>query len=573
MPTYKFTAPSGKTISVTGDTPPSESELDDIFKVTTAPAPVPTASDLAAAKTPAERMAVLKQTPVGGDLQKVADLARLWAEKGPHAVVQGIKDFIGGDYAKGTHEAITGAGVTALPMVSAPLAAATVANPVGVGLTVAGGMVGGKLAETGARALGARDDQAALAGDVGMVAGGVAGPKVPVKAVTRGAANVASAVMDNPIAGMINPRIQQGGRLASKLADILAAEKAAPVETGPVSAPGYPRLTPTPAPPVRPTPPAAPAPGESLPGYPRLTVQAPPMRPPPVNEPAAVPAPPPLKATIAERVAASEPAVAAKPSSGVAPIELPKVLSPTAIRSALEMAARRANITIPPEARPALMQAVKGGLSPEDAISALKPSADAEFAATYNLPSDAERTFDPNKSGLPTKAPTARKARGGSKIADLAEMAPNPPEQAAATEPAAPKAGTIAKAAAGKDAAPKVVWFHGTSSESGLRPNDAIDPSRGNFETTVWATSDKPHAEQFAQSLTDIGSTKARPVVYKVILSNQAKIKTIERASSNIAEDLASAREEGFDALRINEGENGKPELAILNKGVATAKR
>lgn len=34
----------------------------------------------------------------------------------------------------------------------------------------------------------------------------------------------------------------------------------------------------------------------------------------------------------------------------------------------------------------------------------------AQFAARFNLPSDAERTFPPNKSGLPTKAPRADEA-------------------------------------------------------------------------------------------------------------------------------------------------------------------
>ena len=145
-------------------------------------AQIPTVEQLAAAQTPAERVQLLSQTPVGQDLGAIKDLVKSWADNGPHAVVEGIKNFVAGNYAKGAHQVITGAGLTALPMVAAPLAAAAVAAPIATGLTAAGaigaGYAGQKMGEAGARQLGATPDQAALAGDVGALAGGTLGAKL-----------------------------------------------------------------------------------------------------------------------------------------------------------------------------------------------------------------------------------------------------------------------------------------------------------------------------------------------------------------------------------------------------------
>lgn len=145
-------------------------------------AEIPTADQLAAAQTPADRVRILSQTPVGQDLDTIKNFVKLWADHGPHAVVEGIKNFIAGNYTKGAHQVITGAGITALPMVAGPLASAAVAAPVATGLAVAGtvgvGYAGQQIAEKSASALGATPDQATLAGDVGAFAGGVGGSKI-----------------------------------------------------------------------------------------------------------------------------------------------------------------------------------------------------------------------------------------------------------------------------------------------------------------------------------------------------------------------------------------------------------
>jgi hypothetical protein len=114
-------------------------------------------------------------------------------------------------------------------------------------------------------------------------------------------------------------------------------------------------------------------------------------------------------------------------------------------------------------------------------------------------------------------------------------------------------------------------WFHGTSDESGLGAGDTIDPKMGNFESVVWATSDKAHADRFAKARTVLDSPEAKPVTYAIKLRGDAKIKRIPEASQNVEDDIRSAREDGFDALVIERGENGRPELAILSRGAAHA--
>ena len=90
----------------------------------------------------------------------------------------GIADIVRGDVAKGGHKVIQGAGSATLPALPflAPLAAA---NPGVVARVVGGGVVGQTLGQRGASLLGANPDQAALAGDVGGIAGGYGGAKLP----------------------------------------------------------------------------------------------------------------------------------------------------------------------------------------------------------------------------------------------------------------------------------------------------------------------------------------------------------------------------------------------------------
>jgi hypothetical protein len=81
----------------------------------------------------------------------------------------------------------------------------------------------------------------------------------------------------------------------------------------------------------------------------------------------------------------------------------------------LAIAARRAKTTLSADDYTALKPIVQAGTPAADAVAALvKTRAEAApadpaaaFAARFGLPSDAERTFPPNKSGLPSKAPRA----------------------------------------------------------------------------------------------------------------------------------------------------------------------
>ncbi len=147
-----------------------------------------------------------------------------------------------------------------------------------------------------------------------------------------------------------------------------------------------------------------------------LTVMAP--RPSPSSVP--VPPGPPEPSMAPETVAAkpepfNAPRVVEKPQT-------PKQISEQALSEhrAVINAAREANVELKPGDREALVKIVRSGVPAKDAVEALKASRDpaAELAKRLGTPSDAEMTFPPNKSGLPSKPPTARKARG--KLSDLA---------------------------------------------------------------------------------------------------------------------------------------------------------
>lgn len=162
--------------------------------------PTPSVEEFAAAKTPNQKLALLARTPIGQDVQIVKDLFHKWVAYGPHAVVQGIKDAMSGEISKGAHQIITGAAVTAAPMVAPGLLAAARAAPLASGIAAAeaigGGVAGQQLGEWGATKLGATPDQAALAGDVGGIGGGSArylGGKVSSLITARQAAQPVTA--------------------------------------------------------------------------------------------------------------------------------------------------------------------------------------------------------------------------------------------------------------------------------------------------------------------------------------------------------------------------------------------
>lgn len=122
-------------------------------------------------------------------------------------------------------------------------------------------------------------------------------------------------------------------------------------------------------------------------------------------------------------------------------------------------------------------------------------------------------------------------------------------------------------------------WFHGTSDQSGLLRGDTFDPRKGNFEPVVWASSDRKHAEYFAHARAALDNSAgpavdAQPVVHGLRLSPGAQVLRVDDFPDNEEPDAFLHRlgKEGeYDAVRIENGENGAPTLAILQPGVATA--
>lgn len=83
-------------------------------------------------------------------------------------------------------------------------------------------------------------------------------------------------------------------------------------------------------------------------------------------------------------------------------------ISPARIANDLGIASRRAGVKLTAADDADVLMRISKGANPTQAIAdviAAKSPADpaAAFAANFGLPSDAERTFPPNKAGLPTK--------------------------------------------------------------------------------------------------------------------------------------------------------------------------
>lgn len=91
----------------------------------------------------------------------------------------GVHDILQGNVAKGLHRIISGVGSGVAPMAAMAAPAALATAPVSTALSVGGGVVGSKVAGAAAQGLGASPDQQALAEDVGGLAGGYAGAKIP----------------------------------------------------------------------------------------------------------------------------------------------------------------------------------------------------------------------------------------------------------------------------------------------------------------------------------------------------------------------------------------------------------
>lgn len=105
-----------------------------------------------------------------------------YLDKGPMRVARGVRDIARGNVSRGANQVIEGAGVTALPAAVPMLGAATIAAPVATGVQLlaggVGAMAGSAIAEGGAEMMGADEDQARLAGNIGGLAGGTAGVKL-----------------------------------------------------------------------------------------------------------------------------------------------------------------------------------------------------------------------------------------------------------------------------------------------------------------------------------------------------------------------------------------------------------
>lgn len=139
--------------------------------------------------------------------QAVVNGVNAYGEAGPRRVRRGMEEIglhvfppIGPQYepqniTRGAHDVIVGGGVTALPMVAPSIARAAIANPLGTALVAGAGAGGQELAYHGAKAAGASEDVANLAGDVGGAGAGAAVAKLGVPALARWSANRKAAQM------------------------------------------------------------------------------------------------------------------------------------------------------------------------------------------------------------------------------------------------------------------------------------------------------------------------------------------------------------------------------------------
>ncbi len=232
--------------------------------------------------------------------------------------------------------------------------------------------------------------------------------------VVRSGATAAGAYVGGPAGAVVGRTVGEA----------VAGRMRPPVPEGPVSSPGYPRAGSTPAP--------QPAPVEP-PAHLDLSQR--------------VPAGGLTQQQIAERLAATkaqgmtapqvEPVMAQRPSPSSVPVPEgppePSMAKPAAPSKSPQQILNEEAIA---KRRAAYQESLKADAKPvlED-VEAGKMTADqaaAELAKRWGTPSDAERRFPPNKSGLPSNPPTARKAMG--KVSDLADMPATEPPKSQTTD-------------------------------------------------------------------------------------------------------------------------------------------
>lgn len=109
-----------------------------------------------------------------GFLDKAADVLQMPMDYMVGHTENAINAAKAGQYAKSANEGIKAGSMLAAPLIPQSIAAAPLATAVGIGT----GVVGQKVGQVGAKALGATDDQAELAGNITGLAGGLATSKL-----------------------------------------------------------------------------------------------------------------------------------------------------------------------------------------------------------------------------------------------------------------------------------------------------------------------------------------------------------------------------------------------------------
>lgn len=142
-----------------------------------------------------------------------------WVDRSGGDVVRGGANVVKGNVAKGMHQVLSGGMNAATPAL--PFAAA--AAPMAVARGTIGSLMGGKAASVGAEALGATPDQADLAGDVGGIAGGTVGARLPQIASTRVGQTVAAIgepLTKLPVIDKVADALKATGKVSGKLSEI-----------------------------------------------------------------------------------------------------------------------------------------------------------------------------------------------------------------------------------------------------------------------------------------------------------------------------------------------------------------
>lgn len=187
MPTYTVRDPkSGKTVKLTGDSPPTASELEQVFAALPAaaqPAQVPRAKRMSFAEAKAQMDPFAAAELDLGAQQKAGEMFL----HGPGTAAVGVKEMAGGEYAKGARNVLRGGLETAALLSGPAMLRSVVAAPVASLVKAGAGVAAGSAAKAGTQAaaehMGATPDQAGLAGDVAGIAAGLGTASLARKAM------------------------------------------------------------------------------------------------------------------------------------------------------------------------------------------------------------------------------------------------------------------------------------------------------------------------------------------------------------------------------------------------------